>query len=259
MRFKITLQVKANHSGRELPLNYQYESASAIYDILSRSDREYSGWLHENGFSADKKRFKLFSFSRLIVPKYGIDKENQRLIIQSDVVYWYITFLPEKSTRNFIEGVFKQQTFQIGDKYSAVEFTVREIQLMPPLEYKEEMYFETMSPVCISLREADGRTTYLSPADPAYTEGLLIGLSDRYKAFHGQEFAGSKYCDLQLLNEPKSVLVKIKANTPQQTFVRGYIFRFKIRLPEELMQIAYENGIGEKGSIGFGMIKEIER
>ncbi|MBR4897559.1 MAG: hypothetical protein IKZ48_02055 [Prevotella sp.] len=53
---------------------------------------------------------------------------------------------------------------------------------------------------------------------------------------------------------PKSALVRIKAGTPNETRVRGYRLHFKIDLPEELMQIAYESGLGEKGSMGFGMI-----
>jgi CRISPR-associated endoribonuclease Cas6 len=39
--------------------------------------------------------------------------------------------------------------------------------------------------------------------------------------------------------------------------VRGYRYQFRIDLPAKLMHIAYESGLGEKGSMGFGMIKQI--
>lgn len=258
MRFKLTLQVKAETLGKELPINYQYELSSTIYRILSQSNSKYSSWLHENGFASEKKKFKLFSFSHLIVPRYGINKERQRLIIQSDTVDWYITFLPEKSTQNFIQGVFMQQDFQVGDKLSAVEFSVCEVQALPSLEYKEEMCFKTLSPICISLKKENGNTDYLSPSDTLHTKGLLTGLLARYQAFYGNEYEGERYCEVQLLDNPKPVLVKIKANTPQQTFVRGYQYKFKIRLPKELMKIGYEGGFGEKGSLGFGMTEQIK-
>lgn len=254
MRFKLILQVQPLISGCELPINYLYECSAATYRILSLSDERYSLWLHENGFVAERKRFKLFTFSNLIVPLYGIDKHRQRLIIKSDTVEWYISFLPEKSTQQFIEGVFRQQCFRIADKISGVEFLVREVQIMPTLGYQEEMCFETLSPVCVSRRRNDGKSDYLSPADPSYVRGLLTGLLARYKAYYGKEYEGEIYCDFQVLNEPKPVLVKIKVGTPQQTFVKGYRYRFKVRLPEELMKIGYESGIGEKGSLGFGMI-----
>lgn len=258
MRFKLILQVQANVLGRELPLNYGYELSAATYRILSRSDENYSLWLHENGFIADKKRFKLFTFSNLIVPQYGIHKERQRLIIKSDTVEWFISFLPEKSTQQFIEGVFRQQTFQIADKISGVEFLIREVQVMPPLDYHEKMCFETLSPICISKRRDDGKSDYLSPTDPSYTQGLLTGLLARYQAYYGKEYDGEVYFDFQILNEPKSVLVKIKVGTPQQTFVRGYRYKFKVRMPYALMKIGYESGWGEKGSLGFGTIKSID-
>jgi CRISPR-associated endoribonuclease Cas6 len=33
--------------------------------------------------------------------------------------------------------------------------------------------------------------------------------------------------------------------------------RFKMTAPLELMKVAYDAGVGEKGSTGFGMIKSI--
>lgn len=257
MRFKITLQVNAKRFGREIPINYQYELSAAIYHMMAQSSIEYSTWLHENGYAADQKRFKLFAFSHLIVPNYGINKERQRLIIQSDVVEWYITFLPEKSTRSFIEGVFKQQSFQVGDKESVVEFTVCSIQVITPLEYEEEMCFRTLSPVCISCRQPNGKIQYLSPSDQQYIRGIQTGLLARYKAYYNQEYNGPVFCSLQLLNEPRSNLLRIKSGTEAQTFIRGYQFSFKLKLPVELMRIAYEGGLGEKSSLGFGMIEKI--
>ena len=117
------------------------------------------------------------------------------------------------------------------------------------------MTFKTLSPVCISLRNERGYMDYLAPTDPHFEQGILTGLFDRYNTIHGQSFSGTPHCHLQLLGEPRSALVRIKAGTPDETRVRGYRFHFKIDLPEDLMQIAYESGLGEKGSMGFGMIE----
>ena len=257
MRFNLTLQIQPEVMGNEMPINYQYPLQAAIYHTLAKSDLEFSTWLHENGYQQDGKRFKLFTFSNLIVPQYGIDKGRERLIVKSDVVTLYISFLPEKSTQQFIQGLFQQQTIQVADYISGVQFLVREIQVMPPLDYHPDMAFKTLSPVCISLRNERGLMDYLAPTDPRYESGILTGLLARYDAIHGQPFSGTPYCHLQLLKEPKSALVRIKAGTPNETRVRGYRYQFKIDLPEELMQIAYESGLGEKGSMGFGMIENI--
>ena len=254
MRFKIKLQIQPEVMGSELPINYQYPLQAAIYHILEQSDLNFSTWLHENGYQQNGKRFKLFTFSKLFVPQYEIDKQRERLIVKSDYITLYISFLPEKSTQQFIKGLFQQQTIQIADHISGVQFVVREIQVMPPFDYRPDMAFNTLSPVCISLRNERGLMDYLSPKDPHYELGILTGLLARYKVIHGQPFSGNPYCRMQLLNEPKSSLVRIKAGTPNETRVRGYRFQFKIDLPKELMQIALESGLGEKGSMGFGMI-----
>lgn len=257
MRFKLTLQVNTTKFGNRLPINYQYELSAAIYRILSHSNMEYASWLHENGFVADNKHFKLFTYSNLIIPQYKIEKEKERLIIESNTIEWYISFLPEKSTQRFIEGVFMDQTIQIGDKVSTVEFRVKEIQALPPIEYQEVLSFETLSPVTISHRITVKQTNYLSPDNPLYKSAILTGLLARYKAFYDQEYSGPLFIDLQLLNKPKSALVKIKSGTPQQIYVRGYRYKFTITLPIELMKIMYESCLGEKGSVGFGCLKKI--
>lgn len=258
MRFKLTLQLQPEVMGREMPINYQYPLQAAIYHTLAQSDLEFSTWLHENGYQQDGKRFKLFTFSNLIVPQYGIDRQRERLIVKSNIVTLYISFLPEHSTRQFIQGLFQQQAIQVADYISGVQFLVREIQVMPPLEYHPDMIFKTLSPVCISLRNEQGHMDYLAPTDPRYELGILTGLLARYDAIHGQPFSGTPYCHLQLLNEPRSSLIRIKAGTPNETRVRGYRYQFKIELPEELMQIAYKSGLGEKGSMGFGMIETFQ-
>lgn len=253
MRFKLTLAVNKKAFGNRIPINYQYEQSAVIYKILSRGNAEYSSWLHENGFTLGaNKKFKMFTFSRLIVPQYGIDKENQRLIIFSDTVEWYISFLPDKSTEKFIQGVFQSQTFEIGDKKSAVQFEVRSIDLLPPLEMQNEYTVETLSPICISLHNEDGTTKYLSPLDDRFKTGLLTGALNRYKAYHGKDYTGNLDFDFKLLNEPKSVLIKFKADTPTTTSIRGYLCKFKIKAPYELMKILWDSGFGEKGSLGFG-------
>ena len=256
MRFKVTLQLQPEIKGREIPINYQYELSSIIYHILSKGDSQYAEWLHENGFQGENKRFKLFTFSRLIAP-YGIDKERKRLILKSNIVEWYLTFLPEQSTREFIQGVFQNQQFEIADSISGASFQVREIQIMPSLQYGEETVFDTMSPICISQRNERGMADYLSPDHPNYTQAILSGLLARYEVINHRPFDGDAYCRLHVLTTPKSSLITIKAGTKAATRVRGYSYRFRLELPVELIQIAYDCGLGEKGSLGFGMIKTI--
>ncbi len=68
MRCKLRLQVQSETFGNILPINYQYELSAAIYRVLSNANEAYSSWLHENGFALNGKKFKLFTFSWLLIP-----------------------------------------------------------------------------------------------------------------------------------------------------------------------------------------------
>lgn len=257
----MTLQVDKEPFGNMLPINYQYEQSAVIYRILSRANEEFSRWLHDNGYRLENgKIFKLFTYSRLKIEKRKVFPESERIAILSDSVEWQISFLPESSTEKFIQGLFSNQEFEIGDKKSVVRFKVRNVEVMSMPEFAEEMEFVTMSPMCLQFKRVeDGTTEYLSPVDSCAAEIIKQGLSDRYKAFYGVEIAHSGTFGFEVLNEPKSVLVKIKANTPEQIRIRGYQCQFRMRGPKELMRVMYDSGIGSLGSQGFGCVQLLKK
>jgi CRISPR-associated endoribonuclease Cas6 len=252
MRFKLTLKVEKELYGDILPLNYSYECSAWIYKVLASADTIYASWLHDNGFRLGGKAFKGFTFSRLMIPEYTVS--GDRIRIKSDRIVLYISFLPEKSTEQFIKGIFSEQAFRIGDVKSRVAFRVEQVELIASPVFNGEHVFETLSPLSVSIWEENGRIAYLPMDDPRIKELLWNNLLNRYRAYYETAYAGSSDFDFQLLNTPKSVLVTIKSGTEQQTRVKGYNCRFRLKAPEELMKIAYESGLGEKGSQGFGMI-----
>lgn len=257
MRFKLTLEVNKKAFGNRLPINYQYEQSAVIYRILACADKDYATWLHENGYQMENgKTFKFFSYSRLDIEKYKILKEEGRILIFSDTVEWQISFLPEKSTQRFIQGLFMNQVFEIGDRKSTVQFIVRNVEVVSSPEFTEEMTFRTLSPMCLKLRHEGRKVDYLSPTDSAASYILFKGLIEKYSLFYGTECPFRvEDCRLEVLNSPKSVLIKIKADTPQETSVRGFMCRMKIAAPSELMKLMYEAGAGSLCAQGFGCLK----
>lgn len=257
MRFKLRLYVNKQVYGNVLPINYQYEQSAAIYKILSRSGEDYATWLHDNGFELQNgKRFKLFSYSPFKIEQRKVLTESGRICILCNEIEWQVSFLPKKSTERFIQGVFSNQVFEIGDKLSRVQFQVKNIEMLPPLDYTDEMEFSAMSPVCLRKRREDGSIEYMNLTDEMAKNAILSGLMSRYEAFYGKPYAESSSFDFDLLDMPKSSLVMIKAGTPDQTRVKGYKCRFRIKAPQPLMQIMYESGIGEECSQGFGCVRE---
>ncbi len=256
MRFKLTLFL-INSFGRKLPLNYQYEQSAAIYRILAQANEEYTTWLHENGYKLTSgKSFKLFSYSRFGIEKYRILKQSAELEILSDNVVWYISFLPEKSTEQFITGIFNNQQFEVGTRRSNVRFQVQNIEVIPLPVFTETMTYRTLSPVCLALKQEKGYEQYISPAHPEARRLIRLNLLDKYKASTGDNFPISDFpFEIDVLDEPKSSLITIKANTPEESRVRGFMCRFTLTAPVELQKILYESGCGGKNSQGFGMVE----
>ncbi len=260
MRFRITLRIDREQFGDIMPINYQYELSAWIYKTLAKSDASYSTWLHDNGYTyTDAKVFKFFCFSQLHFYGFEILQQEERIKVVGDLVDWYVSFMPEKGTETFVKGLFGNNTIIIGDAKSKVAFKIINVEGQYPIRYYDKMTFETMSPVCMKRMMPDGRVKYISPKEDDYKDLVLQNLISKYTTFYGKEYY-SEYNDFVFepdLNRVKSSLITIKADTPQQTKVKGFKFRFTVTGDPKLMKFIYEGGLGMSNSIGFGFVKEI--
>jgi CRISPR-associated endoribonuclease Cas6 len=257
MKFLINLSVDSVCFGNILPVNYQYELSSYIYRTLTRSNYTYSEWLHQNGFVANSKQFRLFSFSNLLLPNFKIVAD--RLSINSLKCGLIISFLPEKNTHEFVRGLFKDQQFSIGDQQSKVAFVVSEIEMLAEPDFTVDHQFVTLSPVCITRKETkSNRIIYEMPESDYAKKALLMNLKNKYAAFYEKGFDSNEQFDLKLLSNPHSKLIGIKTNTAQQTRVKGYHFNFALQADPAILHTMYHAGLGEKNAIGFGHIETKE-
>jgi CRISPR-associated endoribonuclease Cas6 len=259
MKFK--LQLEAFGTGKTIPINYQYEFSSWIYKTIHFGKPEFAAWLHGHGYMDGNKQFKLFTFSQLQPDKYGI--KGDRLELQSDPSLLHISFYAEEAVEPFITGLFRSQEFAIGDKVSKVQFRVVSIEKLPePIWLTSTMTFRAASPVMISKSETgrSGKAQYLSPEDPDYGELFIKNLLAKYLAVMKQKnnsaqvitFGLSNNMKFTLLGKSRSKVIKIKAGTPAETSLKGYLFDFSMNAPVELLKLGYYAGFGEKNSLGFG-------
>lgn len=255
MRFNLHLTIDKQACGNALPLSYQYELSAYIYHTIAKGSADYADWLHQNGFTLDGKQFRLFSFSNLLLDKINIDKAKSRLLLTGEKANLQISFLPERSTEEFVKGVFAEQVFAIGDRQSKVQFTVQQVEMLPSPPFNGELKAKTLSPICLSTKTDEGKIHYYSPAEPEAGQAIINNLINKYTAFYGKAYEGSREFEWKILSEPKSKLITMKAGTPQQTKVRAFNCSFILKADNELLRIAYECGLGEKGSMGFGMVE----
>ena len=258
MRFRINLRLNKSALGNLIPISYQYELSAWIYNVIAKSNTLYATWLHDNGFSDSNKRFKMFTFSNIFPQEKAI---GDRLIIRYDISYIFLSFLPEKSTEEFIKGIFSENEFTLGDKKSRVQFRVEGIEALPSPTVFDLNNCEhlTLSPICVSIKGENGSIEYVSPEKEGYGRMLINNLKEKYLAFYGKPFEGDDNFEFELLSPAKSRLITIKANTPEITRVKGFNYRFRLKADDELIRLMYEAGLGEKNSMGFGMVEIAHR
>jgi len=253
MRFKITL----NCAGEAvIPINYQYELSSWIYSRIFAADSEFGNWLHKTGYThSGHKKFRLFTFSNLQIPRF--EQIGDRLRILSQDVCLQVSFLPIEIPNIFIVGLFDNQTFSIGDKYSRGEFAVHSIEKLTETTFKSEMRFTCLSPILVSNKVSENRTDYLSPESAGYANLLKNNLLSKIAAYEKHNninlnISADSTFDFEQTSPARSRLVTVKAHTPEQSKLKGYMFTFKLKTHPEIMRIGYYAGFGEKNALGFG-------
>jgi len=95
MRLKLSFHIPP-HS--EIPINYNYPLASAIYRAVKRADSGLFMELHSS------KVPKLFTFSKLMIPNRKI--VGDKIIVESGNAYFFFSSLRNEIAQKTGRGVF---------------------------------------------------------------------------------------------------------------------------------------------------------
>lgn len=258
MRFKITLQPLSKHP--VIPINYQYPLSAVIYGVLAKSDGKYADFLHEKGYQATDslKRFKLFTFSDL---KMRFKRDDDRLKILSDVELIVSFHLPE-AAQNFIKGLFNSQEIDIADKKSKSSFKIALVEALPS-PFKEintdeimSVIVKPISPCIAGVKNSKDEYDFLSPKDVRFPLAIEYNWIEKLKSTDNKN--DNVQVNIQLhKTEPKSRLVTIKAFTPQQTKIRGFLnFELELIGTARQIEVLYNSGAGIYNALGMGCLEK---
>lgn len=260
MQLRLTLQ-PAQRNG-SMPANYQYPLSSAIYSIIHNADESYADFLHNKGYTHNGKSFKLFTFSDLRVPFTNL---GDRLLINSADAHLNVAFHIDAAATNFIKGLFMNQTFDVADIKSRVQFSVKEVQLLPdPLDainYDEpEVILQTLSPIVTGIKNSRGNYDFKSPEDADFCRCIIHGWKEKYRAAqpNGNENEVPDVVLEVLPSRYKQRLITIKAFTPQETKIRGYShLRLRAKAPKAILELALNAGLGLYNAQGMGCVEVV--
>ncbi len=270
MRFRIELE---SVQDQILPWDYQYAVRAAIYRYLQQADPGFATFLHQDGYeAAHHRRYKLFVFSDFspLLPRQRTEvgyvlRRRQRLR------FCLSSPLEERFLAPLVTGVFKKDSvLALAVPYATVaKFRILQIQVQPPEDFSTgKVTAILLSPVVVSLQRPDGSTEYLRALDPRVPEQLRKNLLQKYQVVYGAVAPG---LDITIRVDRDYVERKGGDTAPAITVlrrvfkrdhrqegrwhpiaVRGFRAPLHLEGSPELIQIAYDCGIGEKNAAGFG-------
>lgn len=229
----------------QLPLQYNHILQGFIY--CSLSNRDYREFLHTTGYSFGQRRFKLFTFSRLL-GLFKINKQKKRIYFQAP--FELIVASPlEPFITDLAETLIRSEFCFLGN--NRVE--IRGINVHRNVEFDDYVRVKMLSPMVTYSTLTNGRgrkfTEYHSPWEECFNEIVKNNLLSKYQILYGS----------RLLNDEFKVIPygmqeeKCKTITSYKNFIiEGYIGIYWLMGNPDLIKVAYETGLGSKNSQGFG-------
>jgi len=249
MRVKLTLMARGAKA--TLPLNYNHAVAALIYRTLGKASEEFAAMLHDEGFKAERRTFKLFTFSRLFASRSRV--VGARLLLESPAVTLMISSPVGDFIEHFVSGLFQSEGFNIA----GAEFALAEAETIAIPEFSEQMSFRALAPITESVRDEQNRVRYLGLEDD-WSEIIKGNLVRKYIALYGREPGDSRlhweWDEVYITEQAKrnrrpSVLIEVSEGIK----VRGWLVPFTVEGSKELIEIGYEAGFGKNNAMGFGM------
>ena len=249
MRLHITLC--SDQTPARVPINYNWQIASAIYAALDRSSSEFAEKMHNDGIPLSGKRFKLFTFSQLFAAQRSI--ERGWLTLHSPSATLQVSSPLEPFIKHLLNGLLREPTFQIAD----ARFHVVEIQELPEPDLGESMRFRCLSPITVSTHIDDPHLNSLQYCriENGFYPKVVENLKRKYTLLTQQpadDLDLTMSFDQRYIDEHGGRITKLIDYKGTKIF--GYLAPFTATGSVELMRVGYGCGFGDGNSKGLGMV-----
>lgn len=275
MRIRLTL----SRIGRQnvLPISYNYFLTGLIYNVIQESSDDYARFLHDEGYKPEDRKtgFKLFTYSMIKADRFNI--RGDKIAFTGDKLFWCISSPVDTFMQHLVTGIFaKGQEIAVGPEGSRIKLLIDHVETLSKPEFSGNMKFTCMSPVTVSkavgvkngLNSLNGsiglnglnssnrlKCHYLRPWEDGYSEAVKKNLQIKYQLIYGKSMDDPDFkvrVDTNYMNKKSGKITK-NINF-KGTNIIGFMAPFEVSGSPELIEVGYEAGFGEKGSMGFGMV-----
>ncbi len=242
MRLEIILKGKNNF---KVPFNYNHILSAIIYNKIA--DLNFANELHSS------KSFKFFTFSQIYIPKRRIVKDG--IIAKDGVISFYISSPNDFLIKSLVDGFLEDLEISFQNQ----KLTIQKIEALKTPEFSSKSEFKTLAPIIVrTKKEINGELKIwdLAPSDKFF-KSLENNLIKKYIKFNNLTKTDKKiniYSDMNFVKRKRISINKGNATTHHRAYMMDLILEGDLNL----IEFAYDVGIGEKNSMGFGMIKLLE-
>ena len=244
MRIKITL--KSGKNNLKIPFNYNHILSSIIYKKIDDLDLAYK--LHASN------SYKFFTFSQLYISSMKLIKDG--FLSKDGVVSFYISSPDEYLIRSLVNGLLDDSTV----KFQYKTLTIEKVEVLKEPIFSDKMQFITLSPIIVRIQKMIDdklKSWDLAPGDQFF-ESLSNNLIKKYLLYNNLDSTNKKIIFYSEMNKVKKRRIAINKFN-QETYHRSYMMDIIVEGDLDLIKFAYDVGIGEKGSMGFGMLDLINK
>jgi len=233
-----------------LPVNYNHIIQAFIFDLID--DTEYRSFVHNKGFNYKKRKYKLFSFSRLN-GKFYLNKKEKTIEFFDKVSLKISSH--DKNLINYCADslLFKTEFELLGQKIfvEKLEFDDQEIN-------KDKIKVKTLSPITVYstiVENSSKKTVYFSPREDKFSQLIKENLIKKYLAYYDSDLPKDIYNDELVIKEVNKKGSKMIITKYKNFIIKAWDGVFEIQGNPSLLKIGYDSGFGAKNSQGFGLVE----
>ena len=235
----IRIKLKAREQTVLLPKSYNHILQAFFYKNM---DPYISKFLHDIGFLYGKRRFKLFTFSKVIAKI--LRKTESMLIFEGDLTLYFASPLMD-IVKSHLTTLLKRDNLFLGKNKVYLE----NIETIEPIE-EEEITVKCLSPITVyRTPKGDKRFHYLNPFQEEFYELLKKNLLKKFNLIYGRNYEGELTIELVKIRESYKKKILFKG-----TLIEAWEGYFKVKASREMVRLFQEAGLGSKNSAGFGMV-----
>lgn len=220
-----------------LPVNYHNLIQGWIYSILPAEG--YGSFIHDQGYRAGNRPFKLFVFSDLM----GSYEIKDRQITFKDGCTLKIGSQSEEFIQHLYQFLSMNQKAMIG--HQVLNIRSMKLEELPCFKGEKEVLLRSISPVT-AYSTSEKKVTYFEPGSEEFEQSCLNNLKNKCSAY---SLAFSPSFEIINVEYAKKRIIHFK-----NTFYVSYNVMLRVRVDYPTLNLIWNTGLCAKNSAGFGMI-----